>query len=155
MTLKRSSRKIQSAFVEFITHRKPSNESFKMGARSQIYELEPSDNLRRDNHSAKLCQRIALELTWKKKVARTVRHPIKVNVWGCFSSKGFDRIIPFKQNLSAKLMCDISKRGFLPSVRKQFGHDSALWKLQEDNEPKHTSTLAASWKRKNGVHEIN
>ena len=32
-------------------------------------------------------------------------------------------------------MCDISKRGLLPTARKQFGHVSMLWKLQEDNEP--------------------
>ena len=33
----------------------------------------------------------------KKKVVRTVKHPIKVNVWGCFSSNGFGRIICFRQ----------------------------------------------------------
>ncbi len=39
-------------------------------------------------------------------------------------------------------MCDIYKYGLLPTARKQFGHDSTLWKLQEDNDPKHTSKLA-------------
>ena len=51
-------------------------------------------------------------------------------------------------------MCDIYKRGLLPIARKQFGHDSMLWKLQEDNDPKHKSKLAVNWKRNNGVHEI-
>ena len=51
-------------------------------------------------------------------------------------------------------MCDIYKRGLLPTARKQFGHDSMLWKLQEDNDPKHRSKLAVNWKRNNGVHEI-
>ena len=50
-------------------------------------------------------------------------------------------------------MCDIYKRGLLPTARKQFGHDSMLWKLQ-DNDPKHRSKLAVNWKRNNGVHEI-
>ena len=31
-----------------------------------------------------------------KKVLQTVKHPIKVTIWGCFSSKGFDRIVSFK-----------------------------------------------------------
>ena len=52
-------------------------------------------------------------------------------------------------------MCDIYKRDLLPTARKQFGHDSTLWKLQEDNVPKHTSKLAISWKRNNGVDEIH
>ncbi|CAF3033188.1 unnamed protein product [Rotaria sp. Silwood2] len=51
-------------------------------------------------------------------------------------------------------MCDIYKRGLLSTALKQFGHDSTLWKLQEDNDPKHTSKLAVNWKRNNGVHEI-
>jgi transposase len=46
-------------------------------------------------------------LPGKKKVVRTVKHPIKVNVWGCFSSKGFGRIICFKQNLDTEYMCKI------------------------------------------------
>ena len=66
-TMRRRGSKIQSTFVEDITHRKSSNESFQMGARSQSYGLEPSDLLRQDNHSLKLRQRIALELTWKEK----------------------------------------------------------------------------------------
>ena len=51
-------------------------------------------------------------------------------------------------------MCDIYKRGLLPTARKQFGHDSILCKLQEDNDSKHRSKLAVNWKRNNGVREI-
>ena len=46
-TIRRRGNKIQLAFVEGITHRKSSNESFKIGTRSQSSELEVSD-LRRD-----------------------------------------------------------------------------------------------------------
>ena len=49
-------------------------------------------------------------------------------------------------------MCDIYKRGLLPTARKQFGHGSTLWKLEEDNDPEHTRKLAVNWKRNNGVH---
>ena len=90
----------------------------------------------------------------RKKIMRTVKHPIKVNVSGYSSSKGFDRIVCFKQNLNAGLMCDVSKRGLVPTARKQFGHNSTLWKLQRDNESKNASKLAVNWKRNNGVHEI-
>ena len=52
-------------------------------------------------------------------------------------------------------MYDIYKCGLLLTSRKQFGHDSTLWKLQEDNESKHTSKLAVNWKRNNGIDEIH
>ena len=51
-------------------------------------------------------------------------------------------------------MCDIYKRALLPTARRQFGHDSMLWKLQEDNDPKYRSKLAVKWKRNDGVYEI-
>ena len=50
---------------------------------------------------------MAWDLPEKKKVVRTVKHPVKVNVWGCFSSKRFGRVVCFKENLNAELMCDI------------------------------------------------
>ena len=125
-----------------------------MSTRLQRYGLEPSELHRRDNRSSELCQRNGLELTWKKKVVRTVKHLVKVNIWGCFSSKGFGRVVCFKESLNAELMCDIYKRGFLPTGWKQFGHDSMLWKLQEHNDSKHRSKLAVNWKRNNRVHEI-
>ena len=62
-------------------------------------------------------------------------HSSKVNVWSCFSSQNFGCIVCFKQNLNTELICDIYKRG---TTRKQFGLDSIIWKLQEDNDVKHT-----------------
>jgi transposase len=94
-------------------------------------------------------------LPGKKKVVRTVKHSIKVNVWDCFSSQGFGRIVCFKENLNAELMCHIYKCGLLPTAQKQFGHDSTLWKLQEDNDPKHTSKLAINWKMNRGIQKID
>ena len=52
-------------------------------------------------------------------------------------------------------MCDIYKHGVLPTAKKQFGHDSTIWRLQEDNDPKHTSKLAVQWKTNNNVNVID
>jgi hypothetical protein len=52
-------------------------------------------------------------------------------------------------------MCDIYKHGLLPTAKKQFGHDSTIWRLQEDNDPKHTSKLAVQWKTNNSVNVID
>ena len=69
------------------------------------------------------------EMVWnlleKKKVVRAAKHPVKVNVWDCFSSKRFGRVVCFKENLNAELMCDMYKRGLLPTARKH----SMVWKL--------------------------
>jgi hypothetical protein len=94
-------------------------------------------------------------LPGKKKVVRTVKHHVKVNVWGCFSSHGFGRVVCFPQNLNAQFMCAIYKRGLLPTARKQFGLESTSWKLQKDNDPKHTSTLARQWRENKGVQKID
>jgi transposase len=91
----------------------------------------------------------------KKKVVRTVKHPIKIDVWGCFSSKGFGQIKCFKENLDAKLMCEIYKRYLLPTARDQFGSKSSSWKLQEDNDPKPTSKLATKWRADNSIQKID
>ena len=55
-----------------------------------------------------------MEIDRKKKIVRKVKHSSKVNIWGCFSSQGFVRIICFKQNINAELICDIYERGLMP-----------------------------------------
>lgn len=96
--------------------------------------------------------------TWnfpgKKKVIRTVKHPVKVNAWACFSASGFGEIICFERNLDAKFMCTIYEKGLLPSVQKLFGEDNLDWVLQEDNDPKHRSKLAQEWKVRNEITQL-
>jgi transposase len=84
-------------------------------------------------------------------VVRSVKHPVKVHVWGCLSAQGFGRIICFKQNLDAKFLCKIYKTGLLPSAKLWFGSKNKEWLLQEDNDPKHRSKLASKWRE---VHEV-
>ena len=90
----------------------------------------------------------------RRKIFRSVKHPQKVHVWGCFSSQGFGKLICFKQNLDALFMCRIYERGLLPSACKFFGEDNIEWILQEDNDPKHRSKICKKWKEENGVTEL-
>ena len=78
----------------------------------------------------------------------TVKYSTKLNARGCFSSHDFGRIIFFKWNLNAELMCDIYKRGTVP---KQFGFDSTSWELQEDNDAKRTWKVELNWKTRHGI----
>lgn len=85
-------------------------------------------------------------------VRRSVKHPAKVNIWGCLSSQGFGKAYVFTGNMDAKLLCKIYKKALLPSAEKLFEGE---WKLQEDNDPKHRSRLAAKWREDNQVEKIN
>src|SRR4051794_17563777 len=72
------------------------------------------------------------QFTGRRKVFRTVKHPQKVHVWGCFSSLGFGKLVCFERNLDALFMCSIYERGLIPSACEFFGVDSIDWILQED-----------------------
>jgi transposase len=86
-----------------------------------------------------------------KKVFRTVKHPPKIHVWGCFSASGFGKLVCFQRNLDANFMCSIYEQGLLASARELFGEGNIDWILQEDNDPKHRSKIAKKWKEENKV----
>jgi transposase len=90
----------------------------------------------------------------RRKIFRSVKHPLKINVWGCFSASGFGKLVYFQQNLNAEFMVTVYKRGLLPSVEHLFGDDSEGWVLQEDNDPKHRSKLVSRWKEENDIEVL-
>ncbi|GBC00286.1 hypothetical protein RclHR1_03800002 [Rhizophagus clarus] len=91
------------------------------------------------------------QFTGRRKVFRSVKHPQKVHVWGCFSAQGFGKLICFERNLDALFMCSIYERGLIPSACELFGINSIDWILQEDNDPKHCSKICKKWKEENEV----
>lgn len=90
-----------------------------------------------------------------RKVFRSVKHPLKVHVWGCFSTSGFGKLICFQRNLNANFMVTLYEEGLLPSVEILFDEDCVDWILQEDNDPKHRSKLANKWKEENDVQVLS
>jgi transposase len=92
---------------------------------------------------------------WRKPggrvVRRTVKHPVKMHIWGCMSSGGFGKAYVFKENLNAQLLCKIYRKALLPSAEELFQGD---WLLQEDNDPKHKSKVATKWREENGVDRM-
>ena len=95
---------------------------------------------------------------WRKKgesyVARTVKHPLKIQVWGCFAASGFGRLFLFKGNMNAERLTEIYEEALLPSALDLFGDSQDPWFLQEDNDPKHMSRLAKEWRRLHSVNRI-
>lgn len=96
---------------------------------------------------------------WRRKgqpkPIRTTKKSPKVNVWGCFSHKGFGHLFWFTPNLNSKLLCEIYEDWLLPSVVDMFGEGDDSWVLQEDNDPKHTSRRAKRWRADNDVVRIS
>ena len=90
----------------------------------------------------------------RKKVFRTVKHPQKVHVWGCFSSSGFGKLVCFQRNLDANFLCKIYEKGLLPSASELFGRGNLTWILQEDNDPKHRSKIAKNWKAEKNIRVL-
>jgi transposase len=86
---------------------------------------------------------------WKRRTEkiymRRKRHYPKIHVWGCFGSKGFGQIVLFKENLTSKKLIKIYEEGLLPSTKMFNG---TAWTLLEDNDSKHMSKVANSWKEK-------
>ena len=78
-----------------------------------------------------------------------------MNVWGYFSSQSFGRIVCFRQSFNAELIYDIYRYSLLPTVLKQFGLDSTIWELQEDNDAKHTWKVALKWKASHRIEKID
>ncbi|XP_011883774.1 PREDICTED: uncharacterized protein LOC105570932 [Vollenhovia emeryi] len=53
-------------------------------------------------------------------VQRTVKHRVKVHLWGCFSKQGFGTVHLFTNNLNAKNILKIYKKALLPSAKRWF-----------------------------------
>ena len=87
----------------------------------------------------------------RRKLFRSVKHPLKINVWECFSSSGFRELVCFQRNLNADFMITVYKQGLLPSIDIIFKGDSVEWVLQEDNDPKHRAKKVIRWKEENDV----
>jgi transposase len=83
-----------------------------------------------------------------------VKHPQKINMWGCFSAHGFGHIFLFKGTLTADLLLYIYQHCLIPSANKWFGKSMDPWFLLEDNDPKHTSKKAKQWKQDKDIQVL-
>jgi transposase len=79
-------------------------------------------------------------------------HPVKVNVWGCFTGRGLGYSYIFNETLDAKLLKSILSTHLLPSAKLLFNQDPPeQWYFQQDNDPKHRSREITNWLHNNGI----
>jgi len=79
---------------------------------------------------------------WSKAPAREVKRVPKcrqkVMVWGAIGPNGTIGLCLFRDIMDAKKYISILKVNLLPAARRQYQDD---WRLQQDNDPKHTARV--------------
>jgi transposase len=97
-------------------------------------------------------KRVSRRRKGEKKFRRAVKYPGKVNVWGCFGSKGFGYIYVFRENLTGSLFSTILDECLLESAKRAVPKQ---WILQQDNDPKHTSLVARRWLDEHNIKRLD
>ena len=84
----------------------------------------------------------------------SVKHPLSIMIWGCFTSEGIGNLVLIDGTLDAKLYCRILKEDFLGTLGwYNLSSDNIVF--QQDNDPKHTSKLAKSWFADNNIKVLD
>jgi hypothetical protein len=79
-------------------------------------------------------------------------HPVKLNVWACFSGRGLGYCCIYNESLDGPGLKRILNTHLLPSARLLFNqHPPEPWWLLQDNAPTHTSTVVKTWLHNHGV----
>ena len=86
----------------------------------------------------------------ESEVKRIPKNRQKIHIWGAISIKGVVGYHTFRTNLTGIYFVDIVKPDLLPGGTMQF---KQRWRLQEDNDSKHTSGVAKEF-IKNNVPEL-
>ena len=75
----------------------------------------------------------------RKEVKRIPKNRQKIMVWGAISVKGQIGFHSFRRTMDGPYYVEILEDNLIGEARKKFG---CRWRLQQDNDPKHTSRIA-------------
>jgi transposase len=82
-------------------------------------------------------------------------HPVKVNVWGCFTSQGMCYTYIFNENLDAALMKRILTENLVPSAELHIAQPGVQWYFLHDNDKKFKSNLVQDMLFAKGVTALD
>lgn len=74
-----------------------------------------------------------------KALSGTVKHDIKVNVWGCFSNQGVGSLCRVNGILDQIQYREILEKFMIPKSKDLLPKKCRTWEFQHDNDPKHTA----------------
>jgi hypothetical protein len=78
----------------------------------------------------------------------SVKHPLKIMVWGCMAASGVGRLYIVEGMVNAAKYIDILLKCMIPSAEKQF-RDRFIF--QDDNALCHRAKLVSAWKKQNKI----
>lgn len=73
----------------------------------------------------------------------TLKHDVKIMVWGAFSASGVGRLEWIRGTLFKEGYLEILEEPMLHSADLLFGREN--WMFQQDNDPKHTAHVVRDW----------
>jgi len=76
----------------------------------------------------------------------------KVMAWGGISEKSKTPLFCFTNIIDGPFYVGILRDQLLPAARKMYGSD---WRLQQDNDPKHTSRVAKAFIAENRINAVD
>ena len=88
----------------------------------------------------------------EKPIRRLPKSRQKVLAWGGISKRGKTSLFCFTNIMDGPFYVSILENQLLPAAREMFGRN---WRLQQDNDPKHTSRVAKAFIAENRVNVID
>lgn len=82
----------------------------------------------------------------------TVKHPLKIMVWGCMAASGVGRLHIVDGMINATKYIDILQKCMMPSAQRLF--DDQFY-YQDDNAPCHRAKLVNKWKSQNNIKTLD
>jgi transposase len=82
-----------------------------------------------------------------------IPHPIKMNVWACFTGRGVGYCYIFNENMNGKLFKHILDTHLIQSAQLHFSSTETWWLLQ-DNAPTHKAKVVTKWLHNHGIQQL-
>lgn len=82
----------------------------------------------------------------------SVKHPLKIMVWGCMAASGVGRLHIVDGMVNGAKYITILQKYMVPSAEQLFPGD---FLFQDDNAPCHRSKLVINWKRQNKIKTLD
>ena len=115
------------------------------------------DNIERDWYEIIFSDESAMRIfeiikkKWIKKdkidIQKTVKYPLKINIWGCFYGETIGPINTFSENMNSDKYIQILKDNLIPINKKT--KNKLIF--QHDNDPKHTAKKTVSFLKDNEI----
>ena len=82
-----------------------------------------------------------------------LKYPVKIMIWGCFSSKGLGRLKVIEETMKSQDYLNVLEHKMLPSARDLFGNENFIY--QDDSAPCHRSKAVKQWQESQNIEVLS